>query len=256
HAPKIRRWRPSRRWRHHGIGNRAMEDSPRSHGATATAKDPVCAMDVVPGRAGGGSAEHAGTTYWFCNPGCREKFLADPPRYLSPGSPRGTAAPALTPPPGTDTTSATSGRAAPGSGLCPHTCPMHPEVRTAGPGSCPRCGMALERVDIAPIAVRTEWVCPMHPEIVRSGPGSCPICGMALEPRTPTGVEEANPELADMTRRFWIGLVLTVPLMAVAMSDLWPGQPLQQAVAPRLLGLLQLLLATPVVLWAGWPFFE
>ena len=95
----------------------------------------------------------------------------------------------------------------------------------------------------------------MHPEVVRDRPCSCPICGMALEPRTATAGEPANPELVDMTRRFWIGLALTAPLLALAMSDLWPGQPVQRAIPPRWLAWLQLGLATPVVLWAGWPFF-
>jgi Cu+-exporting ATPase len=116
--------------------------------------------------------------------------------------------------------------------------------------------MALEPIDLEAPSSRTEWVCPMHPEIVRAEPGACPICGMALEPRTVALVEEASPELRDMTRRFWIGLALTVPVVAVAMSDLIPGQPLQHAVSPRALAWLQLLLATPVVLWCGWPFFQ
>ncbi len=143
----------------------------------------------------------------------------------------------------------------------PYICPMHPPpdgIRQTGPGACPRCGMALEPltpVAAAP-AVRTEWVCPMHPEIVRSEPGACPICGMALEPRTVTAEDEVNPELADMTRRFWIGVVLTAPLVGVAMSDLLPGQPLQAAFPARLLAWLELVLATPVVLWAGWPLLE
>src|SRR5262245_6888537 len=136
-----------------------------------------------------------------------------------------------------------------------YTCPMHPEVHGSGPSTCPKCGMALEPAAPAAPAARTDWVCPMHPQIVRSEPGTCPICGMALEPRTVTADESANPELVDMTRRFWIGLVLTVPLLAVAMSDLLPGQPVQRAVSPRLLAWVQLVLATPVVLWAGWPFF-
>ncbi len=96
----------------------------------------------------------------------------------------------------------------------------------------------------------------MHPEIVRGEPGSCPICGMALEPRTITGEEETNPELVDMSRRFWIGLILTAPLLVFAMSGLIPGQPLRRALSPRLLTWFQLALATPVVLWGGWPFFE
>jgi Cu+-exporting ATPase len=116
--------------------------------------------------------------------------------------------------------------------------------------------MALEPVTIEAPATRTEWTCPMHPEIVRPGPGACPICGMALEPRTVTLAEEESPELRDMTRRFWIGLALTVPLVALAMSDLIPGQPVQHGASPRLLAWLQLALATPVVLWGGWPFFQ
>jgi Cu+-exporting ATPase len=115
--------------------------------------------------------------------------------------------------------------------------------------------MALEPAAPVVPAARTEWVCPMHPQIVRSEPGTCPICGMALEPRTVTADEAINPELADMTRRFWIGLALTAPLLALAMSDLLPGQPVQHAVSPRLLAWVQLVLSTPVVLWAGWPFF-
>ena len=133
---------------------------------------------------------------------------------------------------------------------------MHPEVREAGPDACPTCGMALEPATIEAPPTRTEWVCPMHPEVVRPGPGACPVCGMALEPRMVTLEEEVSPELRDMTRRFWVGLVLTVPLMAIAMSDLIPGQALQHAASPRLLAWVQLALATPVVLWAGAPFFE
>ncbi len=137
-----------------------------------------------------------------------------------------------------------------------YTCPMHPEVHRPGRGSCPKCGMALDPPSVSIPATRTEYTCPMHPEIVREAPGSCPICGMALEPRTVGGGEEKNEELEDMTRRFKIGLYLTAPLLLVAMSDLIPGQPLQHAVSMRLLTLFQLALATPVVLWGGWPFFQ
>src|SRR5437773_6653366 len=93
-----------------------------------------------------------------------------------------------------------------------YTCPMHPEVRQSRPGSCPKCGMALEPLAITPAVTKTEYTCPMHPEIVRDAPGSCPICGMALEPRTVSAGEEQNDELIDMSRRFKIGLILTVPL--------------------------------------------
>jgi len=135
-----------------------------------------------------------------------------------------------------------------------YTCPMHPEVRQPGPGFCPKCGMALEPVGAETPTTRTEYVCPMHPQIVRNGPGSCPICGMALEPRTVTGDEE-NAELRDMTRRFWVSVALSVPLLVFVMGDMLPGQPLRHGLSSRLIVWLQLVLATPVVLWGGWPFF-
>ena len=115
--------------------------------------------------------------------------------------------------------------------------------------------MALEpETPIA--ATKIEYTCPMHPEIVRPGPGSCPICGMALEPRTVTAEEEANPELRDMARRFWISLVLTVPLLALAMLDMLPGTPLHRVLPGAWLPWIEFVLATPVVLWGGWPFFQ
>jgi len=101
-----------------------------------------------------------------------------------------------------------------------------------------------------------EYTCPMHPEIVRPGPGSCPICGMALEPRTAVAEEQENPELASMTRRFWTSAALTIPVLVLGMSDLIPGRPLQQFLSMRAIGWIELALATPVVLWGGWPFFE
>ncbi|WDT73876.1 MAG: copper-translocating P-type ATPase [Candidatus Manganitrophus sp.] len=133
---------------------------------------------------------------------------------------------------------------------------MDPEVRQLGPGACPKCGMALEPAVIVPPTTKTEYVCPMHPEIVRDAPGSCPICGMALEPRTVTVEEEVNPELADMTRRFRISAVLTLPLVLLSMSEMIPGNPLGEIASPRLLVWIQFLLATPVVLWGGRPFFQ
>ena len=133
-----------------------------------------------------------------------------------------------------------------------YTCPMHPEVQSAEPGACPKCGMALELVTPAP-APATEWVCPMHPEIVRTGPGNCPICGMALEPRTVSAAEEReNPELVDMRRRFRVSVVLTVPILLVAMAEFIPGTP---SLGARNGQWFEFVLATPVVLWGGWPFF-
>ena len=100
-----------------------------------------------------------------------------------------------------------------------------------------------------------KYTCPMHPEIIRDAPGSCPICGMALEPLTVSLEDEENPELVDMTRRFWVAVALSIPVFILGMSDLIPGQPLQQVIPMRTLAWVQLVLATPVVLWAGFPFF-
>ncbi len=115
--------------------------------------------------------------------------------------------------------------------------------------------MALEP-EMPVAATRVEYTCPMHPEIVRPGPGSCPICGMALEPRTVTAQEEENPELRDMTRRFWISLALTVPLLVIAMGDMLPGHADSDCCRRAGWPWIELLLATPVVLWGGWPFFQ
>jgi Cu+-exporting ATPase len=135
------------------------------------------------------------------------------------------------------------------------TCPMHPDVRQVGPGACPKCGMALEPVEPAAASSKTEWTCPMHPEIVRDAPGSCPICGMALEPRTVSLEEEENPELIDMTRRFKVGTVLTIPLVYITMGGYIPAISPEKFIPMDMLKWLELILATPVVLWGGWPFF-
>jgi Cu+-exporting ATPase len=113
--------------------------------------------------------------------------------------------------------------------------------------------MALEPVTAAP-DIRTEWTCPMHPEIVRDGPGACPICGMALEPRT-VAAEQPNPELEDMMRRFTISLILTAPILLVMLAEMLPGRPLHGRISMPALHWSELALATPVVLWGGWPFF-
>jgi Cu+-exporting ATPase len=199
--------------------------------------DPVCGMKVSPEKAAA-SMNHAGRTWYFCAQGCKTKFEANPGKY------DGSQAAPLT----------TISAAPKNQASAQYTCPMHPEVLSPKPGACPKCGMALEPTQPSP-AEHIEYTCPMHPQIVRDGPGSCPICGMALEPRTVTA-SAANPELISMTRRLWIGAVLTLPLLAVMVSDVLPGHPLQHLLPGRLLGWMELILATPVVLWGGWPFFE
>jgi Cu+-exporting ATPase len=232
--------------------------------SNALQKDPVCGMSVDPLRAKA-MHEHAGKKYYFCCEGCGQKFTADPAKYLQSKTLMGIA-PASIPPVRTMPAPSVAPMHETGSmpGSSPtlvaktneYTCPMDPEVRQQGPGDCPKCGMALEPATISLPATKTEYTCPMHPQIVRDAPGSCPICGMALEPRTVTAAEEKNPELVDMTRRFWISAALTIPLLIIAMSDLLPGVgKLMGGESPKAWQWLEFVLATPVVLWAGWPFF-
>lgn len=197
--------------------------------------DPVCGMTVLHESAAA-THVHDGTTYYFCCVGCREKFKAHPDRYLHPERYRSEAPPV----------------AAPGQR---YVCPMCPEVESPKPAPCPKCGMALEPATVEP-ATSTAYVCPMHPDVRQSTPGSCPICGMALEPQTVAREEEANPELIDMSRRFWWCLPGAAVVMVLAMSDMIPGKPVHQAFSQLALNWIQFVLATPVVLWGGRPFFE
>jgi P-type Cu+ transporter len=208
-------------------------------------KDPVCGMIVDPANAKH-KFDHAGQTYYFCCAGCLDRFRAAPEKYLASAK---SAAPLI------PLKSTASSPPASSSQKTTYVCPMDPEVRQDHPGPCPKCGMALEPENPLPVT-RIEYTCPMHPEIVRPGPGSCPICGMTLEPRTITAKEEENPELRDMSCRFWVSTALTVPLLAVAMLGMLPSMPVQQALRGAWLPWLELMLATPVVLWGGWPFFQ
>jgi Cu+-exporting ATPase len=214
-------------------------------------RDPVCGMSVNPATAKHIS-QYDGDNYYFCCAACAQKFTAEPPKYLSQKIPAPSglvtlgSAPQLAP-----------SKPVPEQSVS-YVCPMCPEVRESSSSACPSCGMALEP-KFPSASTRSEYTCPMHPEIVRSGPGSCPICGMALEPRTVSAAPEENPELRDMTRRFWVSLALTAPLMAVAMGSML-GYKLRIDLdingvlidLPR----LEFALATPVVLWGGWPFFQ
>jgi P-type Cu+ transporter len=233
-----------------------------------TERDPVCGMNVNPAAAKN-VHEHGGKKYYFCSAGCVAKFKSDPQTYLNKpassglvmlGMPPAPKAPPpdapLTHPQPTTKTSATPA----------YVCPMCPEVHEPKPGACPSCGMALEP-EVPLASTRTEYTCPMHPQIVRAEPGSCPICGMTLEPRTVSAAAQENPELRDMTRRFWLGVVLTAPLLAIAMASMfWPdafmsalfvGKGDQHIVTlDSILPWFEFALATPVVLWCGLPFFQ
>jgi Cu+-exporting ATPase len=238
-------------------------DKSDSEPAAVAQKDPVCGMTVNPATARH-QMLHQGKQYFFCCAGCLSKFQANPEKILtSPPTPMGSGLVSLG---AMATPKASSAKlsAAPAAepvtaietgDIGTYVCPMCPEVRQRGPGPCPKCGMALEPSSPAASATKTEYTCPMHPEVVRAQPGSCPICGMALEPRTVT-VEQDNPELHDMTRRFWISLALTVPLLAIAMGSMLAPQFFAQAAWAAAVPWIELLLSTPVVLWAGWPFFQ
>jgi P-type Cu+ transporter len=213
------------------LGGQKMPAHTHEHPTVAVAEvlDPVCGMTISPDDAVGHVA-YKGQTYYFCSQRCVEQFRATPEAFLG-------HRPSATP--------ADMER--------DYTCPMDPEVRQKGPGACPKCGMALEPVNVAPVT-KTEWTCPMHPEIVRDAAGACPICGMALEPREVT-IAESNPELDDMTRRFWWSSAITIPMLLFMISEFLPGRPLQTRLPHGWMNWIQLVLATPVVLWGGWPFF-
>ena len=196
-------------------------------------RDPVCGMNVDPTKAAA-TSEYQGKKYYFCCKSCADKFNANPQKYLSPKQTE--ARPKV---------EASKGAT--------YICPMDPEVRQQGPGACPKCGMALEP-EVPAATTATKWTCPMHPEIVRDGPGACPICGMALEPMTVAAQWDDNPELRDMTRRFWWGVLLGVPLIVVAMAHM--VGPWAHAISPRVGAWVEFALASPIVLWAGWPFFQ
>lgn len=200
-------------------------------GRPGLVKDPVCGMEFPADKAAA-TFEYEGTIYHFCNVGCRERFRSAPAAYLIPKKPQA-AGPVQAARPFNDAL---------------YTCPMDPEIRQSAPGACPRCGMALEPI-VGLSRTVAEYLCPMHPEIVQESPGTCPICGMALEPRMVTDSEAENPELTDMKRRFRVSLALTAPLLVIAMGGMLAEHLAWSA-------RIQLILATPVVLWGGLPFFQ
>ncbi|MCX4186275.1 heavy metal translocating P-type ATPase [Methylophaga sp. OBS4] len=213
------------------------------------ATDPVCGMQVDAETALY-HARHNNQDYVFCSQHCMNNFKANPAYYLHDNKREKSCCG--------------------GHGHAPHShshaheisadkdsdyiCPMCEGVRQKGPGSCPKCGMALEPESPLHAAGKTEYTCPMHPQVVQDHPGNCPICGMTLEART-VEAEEDNAELKDMSRRFWIGAVLALPVFVIAMvMDLAP-QWLPETINLHQVQWFEFLLATPVVLWAGWPFF-
>ncbi len=190
---------------------------------TKIARDPICGMTVDPAKAAA-TIEHEGRPYYFCSKSCAAKFQQNPIKFLA------TSAPATKAPQRQDKTAGAT------NSCCSHSAATTPDIsRAAAPGKA---------------AVR--YTCPMHPQIVQIGPGSCPICGMALEPMDPLAEVEADPEYDSMRKRFFIALVLSVPLLALSMG----GESLLRGLPVAAMQWIELLLATPVVLWCGWPFFQ
>ena len=194
------------------------EDHAIHDGGTVT--DPVCGMQVDPATATE-HVEHAGQTVYFCSASCRARFEAEPSRYLA-------------------------------ASVHEHGGHIHAGHDHAGDMHAGHSSAATTQVPQGEVA---EWTCPMHPEIRRPGPGSCPICGMALEPVLATVDTGPSPELRDMTRRFWVGVALSIPVALLEMGGhFFPV--IREAVGGEQASLYwQFALATPVVLWAGWPFF-
>jgi heavy metal translocating P-type ATPase len=189
-------------------------DAAHAAPAPGVIKDPVCGMEVDPATSGF-VTEHDGERFYFCSGQCKAKFDANPALFAPP-----------------------SGR-------------EHVGGHDAHPGHDRQVAAAPVR----PEGEVAEWTCPMHPEIRRPGPGSCPICGMALEPVMVTADSGPSPELADMTGRFWVAVALTIPVLILGMGgELVPA--LHNLISPTASAWVQLVLATPVVLWAGWPFFR
>ncbi len=210
-------------------------------GDEAVHRDPVCGMTVDPD-AGKPSTEHGGHTYHFCSESCRTKFLKAPDDYLT----------ATDPVCGMEVERATARHFTRHEGQAEYFCSAGCKTKfEADPEK-----YLGDRPEPEPMPAGTQYTCPMHPEIVRDAPGSCPKCGMALEPMgVPTGEEGPNPELIDFSRRFWVSAVLSLPLLVLTMGPM-VGLPFREWIGERVAIWLELVLATPVVVWAAIPFFH
>lgn len=224
-----------------------MNRLPAPSAGDEEAIDPVCGMKVSRVSPRGGKVPHAGREYFFCSERCRTRFSAEPSRFIDSDHERRDS--------GLERAATSKGGSPAAANADWYVCPMDPDVRQHTPGACPKCGMALEP-ETPKEQPEVEYVCPMHPDVVRSEPGNCPICGMGLEPRAATDKEPKNPELADMSRRFWMSLALTVPVFVLGMLEMLPNDPLSRAVPRSVTSWLQLVLAAPVVLWCGWPLLQ
>ncbi|MDP1767303.1 MAG: heavy metal translocating P-type ATPase [Nitrospirota bacterium] len=236
--------------------------------------DPICGMTVEPATADG-SHEHRGERYYFCGLSCLERFKADPERALQP-RPASPAKPTTTrrPLPMLQPAAVVAGAIDPVCGMTvqPATAAGSYEYQGKTYYFCATSCLTkfradpiyyltpveqrLPRVTVAPSGGLVEYICPMDPEVLETQPGACRICGMALEPKMVSLEDEQNPELEDMSRRFWICLGPSLLVMLLAMAEMIPGLSLPQIFTGSMRNWVQWLLATPVVLWGGWPFFQ
>ncbi len=230
-----------------------MAHDPAAPSAPAgeTAIDPVCGMTVDPA-----TSKHrfdrGGTTFHFCSAGCREKFAAAPEKYLSVGEPK--AAERETDPVCGMTVDTNAGKPRlEHAGKTFHFCGIRCHDKFAANPEKYLADSPAPEPEAPPGAIYT---CPMHPEVRQIGPGSCPDCGMALEPAAPTAEAPVNHELIDMTRRMWIAAALVAPVVVLEMGGHIPALGLHHLVPPRISAWIQFAFATPVVLWAGFPFFQ
>jgi len=207
-------------------------------------RDPVCGMNVDPTKAAA-KVLHAGKTYYFCAPGCAKRFEQTPGKYLGHSEKGG--APGLVNLPMPAQSSRAGTALAPASHSADHSAHHHPASQAHNKAE------ATITPPPAPAAsMQARYTCPMHPEIAQVGPGSCPICGMALEPIDISAEIEADPEYDSMRHRFWVSAALSLPVLLLSMF----GESLRLPLAPAMRNWIELALATPVVLWGGWPFFE
>lgn len=214
-------------------------------------KDPVCGM-IINEESAVAFKKWQGVRYGFCSQKCYDSFSAEPEKYVATTEQKNeTAHGCCSPASAVDHSKHDQNKMKKDSSGT-YTCPMHPEIRKDGLGSCPKCGMGLELAAPVQSEMETEYVCPMHPEVVQDKSGDCPICGMALEPKTVTAETESNPELIDMSRRFWVSMILSIPLLILTMVGMFADK---EFIPGGWQSWIEFILATPVVLWGGAPFF-
>ena len=238
---------------HHGQGHEAHRDHQAQPQEGSVTHDPVCGMKIDP-RSAAGMHEHAGAKYYFCSKHCLAKFQADPAKYVSASAAATSSvqsSQAVDPVCGMKVDPASAGMHE-HVGIKYYFCSGHclAQFRKAPE-------RYLGKSEPAPVQeapAGTQYTCPMHPEIVQIGPGSCPKCGMALVPIVGTG-EADDSELRDLTQRLWVGIALSIPLVILAMAPMI-GFHEPFGLAPRARGWMEFALGTPVVLWVGWPILH